>query len=121
MGSKTARWSPDASDAESVSNNRVCLALLRIYRSVSLSDREVDGYGVAAPFWPVLREQHLLLRKGMDLSNKERPGRRQLQTCRACRQRIASSLFGSMRNAATPSSADERRFGDRAQRRCASP
>ena len=76
MGSKTARWSPDASDAESVSNNRVCLALLRIYRSVSLSDREVDGYGVAAPFWPVLREQHLLLRKGMDLSNKERPGRR---------------------------------------------
>jgi len=45
-----------------VANNRVCLALLRIYRYVPLAQSELDFRDLMRPFWTLVREEHVALR-----------------------------------------------------------
>lgn len=45
-----------------MANNRVCLGLLRIYRSVPLSRDELDLHEIIIPFWSLIREEPRHLR-----------------------------------------------------------
>lgn len=59
-------WRPTSSKPEHVANLRVCLALLRIFRSVELPHDEMDKGDVARPFWPLVREHRALLRSALE-------------------------------------------------------
>lgn len=48
-------WRPRAHGAQDVANLHVCLALLRVYRSVQLPVDEMDLGAAMRPFWPLLR------------------------------------------------------------------
>lgn len=61
---KQVHWSPTANTAASVANNRICLALLRIYRAVAL-ERDVDPGDMVQPLWPVICLEKTLLRSAM--------------------------------------------------------
>ena len=45
-----------------VANNRICLALLRIYRHVPLATSELDFRDLMRPLWPLVREEPIALR-----------------------------------------------------------
>jgi ATP-dependent 26S proteasome regulatory subunit len=55
-------WQPGAEDSVAVSNARVCLALMRVYRYVSLPFEDADLPGVARCLWPIVRQFPVLLR-----------------------------------------------------------
>lgn len=65
MGRRNVHWSPSSNDPVSVSNNRVCLALLRIFRSVPLAITVHNYDDVAKPFWPLIQMERTLLKKGI--------------------------------------------------------
>lgn len=74
MGRKNENWLPSGNDSLSVSNNRVCLALLRIFRSVPLSINVHSHDDVARPFWPLTLMEQTLLRRGFqDLQKTTNP------------------------------------------------
>jgi len=58
---KHVHWSPTANKPVSVANNRVCLALLRIYRHVPF-ERDIDHREMVRPLWPLIRLEAPLLR-----------------------------------------------------------
>jgi transitional endoplasmic reticulum ATPase len=62
MARKKLQWSPDSTDPACMANNRVCLILLRIYRSVPLSRDELDLHEIIIPFWSLIREEPRHLR-----------------------------------------------------------
>lgn len=58
-------WSPTASDSVSQANNHVCLAILRIFRNVSLSLDRHDYDDLGRPFWPLIRLERAHLRRAL--------------------------------------------------------
>lgn len=66
MTRNRVNWLPSGNGPLSVSNNRVCLALLRIFRSVPLSIRAHSHDDVARPFWPIILMEQTLLRRGSE-------------------------------------------------------
>lgn len=54
-------WPPTSDAPNAVANSRVCLALLRVYRNVTLRTHDCDLSALARPFWPLLRRQRKLL------------------------------------------------------------
>lgn len=52
---------PSVSKSHEIANLRVCLALLRVYRSVPLRHQDLDLAVALTPFWPMLRRQRRLL------------------------------------------------------------
>lgn len=77
-------WSTRATDPVSVANNRVCRALLRIYRSVPLSISEIDNADTTRPFWPFIRQEARLLRQALATIDWSQPsqsiaGRRRMK------------------------------------------
>jgi SpoVK/Ycf46/Vps4 family AAA+-type ATPase len=71
-------WRPSSNRPEHIANLRVCLALLRIFRSVELPHEEMDKADVARPFWPLVREHRALLKAALEgchpRTAKRRPG-----------------------------------------------
>lgn len=70
MGRRNFQWSPSSNDPISISNNRVCLALLRIFRNVPLAIPVHSHDDVAKPFWPLIQMERALLDKGIQSSLK---------------------------------------------------
>lgn len=62
---KHVHWSPTANNPASVANNRVCLALLRIYREVAFNRTDLDAGETVRPLWPVIRLEIALLREAL--------------------------------------------------------
>lgn len=63
MRIRDSLWSITGKDPVSIANKRICLALLRIFRNVRLSVTPSDHDDIAAPFWPLLRDEWCLLKE----------------------------------------------------------
>ena len=55
-------WSPTLNKPAAIANNRVCLALLRIYRAAAFDSNDLDSAEVVRPLWPLIRLETVLLR-----------------------------------------------------------
>jgi len=79
MARRKLKWSPDSTEPACIANNRVCLVLLRIYRSVPWSRHELDLYEIIVPFWSLIRTEHVHLRSallGQDITSRKVKSRR---------------------------------------------
>ena len=54
------QWSPGASDATSIANCRVSLALLKLHRTVSIAPGDADAAEVITALWPVIHINKLI-------------------------------------------------------------
>lgn len=61
-------WAPYGADPVSVSNSRVCLVLLRIFRTVPLNIDRHNFDDIVRPFWPVIRLERMALQKALAAS-----------------------------------------------------
>lgn len=61
MGARDSQWSSKGTDPVSIANKRICLALLKIFRNVSVNVSPNDYDDIGAPFWPLLQEKRELL------------------------------------------------------------
>jgi SpoVK/Ycf46/Vps4 family AAA+-type ATPase len=90
-------WRPTSSKPEHVANLRLCLALLRIFRTVDLPHSEMDKADCARPFWPLVREHRLLLRAALEgcrpTLTRRGPGRRAPEEAREQFDAWISSLL----------------------------
>ena len=60
------QWSPGASDATSIANCRVSLALLKLHRAVSIAPGDADACDVITALWPVIQSEWRLVKKGVE-------------------------------------------------------
>ncbi len=68
MARMLSSWAPLGADPVSVSNSRVCLVLLRIFRAVPLGIDSHSFDDIARPFWPVIRLERVALQKALGQS-----------------------------------------------------
>ena len=73
MAKRTQFWSPTAGDSVSQANNHVCLAILRIFRQVSLPIERHSYDDLGRPFWPLIRLERAQLRRALLSWDQQRP------------------------------------------------
>ncbi len=76
MGARDSQWSSKGTDPVSIANKRICLALLKIFRNVSVNVSPNDYDDIGAPFWPLLQEKRELLEKATQKLIKRQLGRK---------------------------------------------
>jgi SpoVK/Ycf46/Vps4 family AAA+-type ATPase len=76
MGARDSQWSSKGTDPVSIANKRICLALLKIFRNVSVNVSPNDYHDIGAPFWPLLQEKRELLEKATQKLIKRQSGRK---------------------------------------------